>query len=120
MSIKADVQELQAIRAEVKLLNIKRKKLRDQEKAVEARIAEYLRVKEHPGLKHQGTAIVLQEKEARSSKKPKERDADTLEVLQKYGVPEPEKALAEIMEARKGEKVVAHKLQIKKLRDTPF
>jgi hypothetical protein len=114
MSIKADIQELQAIRAELKILNIKSKKLRVQEKTVEGRISEYLRIKEHPGLKHQGTAIVLQEKETRASKKTKDRDSDTLEVLQKYGVSDPEKALEEIMEARKGEKVLAHKLQIKK------
>lgn len=117
MSIKSDVQELHAIRAEMKLLNIKKKKLRDQEKAVETRIAEYLKVKEQPGLKHQGTAIVLQEKETRTAKKPKERDADTIEVLQKYGINNPEKALEEIMEARKGDRILARKLQFKKYKD---
>jgi hypothetical protein len=117
MSIKASVQELQAIRAELKLMNEKRKKLKEREKEVEATISEYLRAKEHPGVKHQGTAIVLEEKEARVTKKAKERDADAISILQKYGIADAEKALEELMEARKGEKVLKSKLQIKKYKD---
>lgn len=114
MSIRADVQQLQAIRAEIKALNDKKRKLREQELAVEGRIAEFLRAKEQQGVKYQGTAIVLEEKETHRNRPPKDRDAEAISVLARYGVPEPEKALSELMQARKGEKIIKQKLKIKK------
>lgn len=114
MSIKADVTELEAIRGEIKILNERKKKLKEKEKAVEARIAEYLRAKDQPGVKHHGTAIILEEKERPGPKKPKERDADAMTVLEKYGIQDTQKVLKEIMEARKGDSVVKESLKIKK------
>ena len=114
MSIKADVTELEAIRAEIKILNERRKKLKEREKGIEARIAEYLKAKDQHGVKHHGTAIILEEKERPGPKKPKDRDADAMQVLEKYGVKDTQKALKEIMDARKGEAVVKESLKIKK------
>ena len=114
MSIKADVTELEAIRSEIKALNEKKKKLKEKEKAVEARIAEYLKAKDQPGVKHHGTAIILEEKERPGPKKPKDRDSDAMQVLEKYGIKDTQKALKEIMEARKGDAVVKESLKIKK------
>lgn len=117
MSIKADVLELQSIRAEIKRLGAERKLLVAKEKKVVERIQEYLRVKEQPGLKHQGTAILLEEKEARERKKPKESERDSLQVLEQYGIREPEKVLKELAEARKGNPYLKSKLKIKKYKD---
>lgn len=115
MSIKNDVMELESIQTEKKILGAKLKKLREREKAIQSRIAEFLRSKDQIGVKHQGTAVVLEEKEVREKKKNKERDADAIAVLRdKFGIADPEKALAEIMEARKGAKLVEEKLHIKK------
>lgn len=120
MSIKADVQELESIRAEIKSLNMRRKQLRDKEKIVETRIQDYLRAKNQPGVKHQGTAIIMEEKETRSSKKSKERDTDAMNVLERYGVRDAEKVLKEIMEARKGEPVPKTKLKISKYKNQDY
>lgn len=114
MSIKADVQELKNIKEEIKSLNIRKKKLREREKMIESKISEYLKIKETPGVKFQGTAIMLEEKEARSTKKPKERDAEALVILEKNGIRNAEKVLSEILEARKGEKIVSQKIKMKK------
>lgn len=113
-SIKTDVQELESIRAEIKSLNLRRKNLREKEKSVEARIREFLESRDQPGVKHNGTAIILEQKEKRTSKKPKERDSDAMSVLEKYGVRDSEKVLREIMEARKGDPVTSAKLKVQK------
>lgn len=114
MSIKSDVLELEAIKAEIKNLNERKKKLKEKEKLVESKIRDFLKAKEQPGVKHQGTAIILEEKERPGPKKPKERDNDAMTVLQKYGIKDTQKVLKELMEARKGETILQQSLKIKK------
>jgi hypothetical protein len=117
MSIKADVQELESIRGEIKLLNDKKRKLKEKEREVENRITEYLRLNQHPGVKHQGRAIILEQKEKRANKKIVDRDMDAINVLRNHGIEaeRAEKILTEVLEARKGEKIASDKLKIKKL-----
>jgi hypothetical protein len=117
MSIKSDVLELQSIRQEIKALSAKATILRKKAKEIEERIQEYLRAKDQIGLKHQGTAIILEEKEERAKKKNKDKDQDATYILERYGIQNPEKVLQEILEARKGEKVPKTKLQIKKYKN---
>jgi hypothetical protein len=118
MSIKADVSELEIIGAEIKALRSRIKKLREKEKIVEGRISKYLKLKQQPGVKFQGTfgptAIILEEKEKHGNKKPKDRDNDAIIVLERMGVENPAQALKEILEARKGEKIASEKLKISK------
>ena len=116
MSIKADVSELEAIRAELKTLNERRRRLKQKENDVEKRISDYLKAKDQPGVKHNGTAIILEEKERPLHKHPKERDADAIQVLENYGIQDADKVLKELMEARKGERQVKQKLKIQKLK----
>ena len=118
MSIKGDVQELESIRAEIKTLNIRRKKLKEKEKIVVGRISEYLKTKDTPGVKHQGVAVILEEKETSGPKKPKDRDMDAMLVLERYGIKDTQQALADIMAARKGEKIVKPKLKVQKYKGT--
>jgi hypothetical protein len=114
MSIKTDVVALQEIRKEIKLLNDKKRTLKEREKNLEQKIAEYLKAKEQPGVKHQGTAIILEEKEKCGNKKAKERDIDAINVLEKHGVNDPSKVLKELLQARKGDPVLKESLKIKK------
>jgi len=116
MSIKADVTELESIRAEIKQLNIRRKKLKEKERAAEARIALYLKAKDQPGVKHRGTAVILEEKECSGPKKNKDRDLDAMHVLERYGVKDTEKVLKEILKARKGDAVMKESLKISKIK----
>jgi hypothetical protein len=120
MSIKADVLELEAIRAELKRLNSTRRDLRRKEREVETRIETFLRSKDQPGVKHQGTAVILEETEKRLGKKSKDRDSDAKTVLQRHGISDTEKVLAEIMEARKGQKISIPKLKLKKYHNNNF
>ena len=117
MSIKADVNELEAIRFELKQLTLKRKALREREKVIEGRISAFLKSKEQVGVKHNGTAIVIVDKQVAAPKKPKDRDADTISVLEKWGIEDPEKALAEIMAVRKGDKIMKEKVCTQKIKN---
>ncbi len=114
MSIKSDINELESIRAELKSLNLKRKKLKEKEKEAELRIAEYLKSKDTPGVKNNGVAVVLEEKEQPGPKKNKDRDLDAIVVLERHGISDPKKVLEEIMTARKGEKTIKPKVKVSK------
>jgi hypothetical protein len=114
MSIRADVQELEYLNSEIKVLQNRIRSLRDKKKLVEGRISNFLKSKEQPGVKFQGTAIILEEKEKAKPKKPKDKDADTLLVLERLGVENPENALKDILAARKGETFNLSKLKVKK------
>lgn len=114
MSIKSDVTELESIKNELKRLNLQRKELLKKCKTVEKRIFDYLKAKDQPGLKHQGTAILLEQKEVRPAKKKKDINTCAITILEKYGIKNPEKALNEIIESRKSDPVKKEKLTIKK------
>jgi hypothetical protein len=117
MSIKSDVQELESIRSELKNLTSRRKNLKDKEKLVENRIQEYLKAKNQPGVKHQGIAVTIEEKEVSGPKNSKQRDSDAIAVIAKYVNKSPEKVLEEIMEARKGASIFKSKLKMKKFKE---
>jgi hypothetical protein len=115
MSIQTDVNELNKLNYEIKRMSKELKILRRQAKECEARIVDFLKVKETPGVKFQGKAILLESKEKHSKKKKIEQQLDALEVLSKYGVDNPEEVLKEVLNARKGDATEIHKLKIKNL-----
>jgi hypothetical protein len=117
MSIKSWVTELEAIRAEIKSVGEKRKKLKNREKALMESITDFLKAHNQPGVKHQGVAVLLEEKEKHEPKKGKERDSDAMEVLKKYGIHDTEKALKEILNARKGSVILQDSLKFKKIKN---
>jgi hypothetical protein len=114
MSIRADVQELEFLNSEMKVLRRRMKFLRDKQKATEGRIAQFLKAKEQPGVKFQGTALILEEKEKAQHKRPKDKDADTITVLERLGVENPQEALKDIIAARRGETQKTERLKVKK------
>jgi hypothetical protein len=116
MSIRGDVQELESLRKEIKALNERRKVLKTKEHVIETRIQDYLSSKNQPGLKHQGNAILIEEKSVHKPLKTKDRDANAIEILAKYNVPNAEQVMKEIMESRKGETVLKSKVKIQKLK----
>ena len=118
MSIQSYVQELEAIRGEIKILNEKKKKLNVRVKTLEGNISEYLKSKDQPGVKYNGKEIILERKEVPGPKKPKERDSDSLKVLEKYGIKDSSKVLEELMNARKGDLVTKDKIKVTKMKQS--
>lgn len=113
MSIQPQVNELNGIKAELKAINAKAKRLRARKKVLEAEIAEFIKSKDLPGVKHHGTEIRVEEKTTRAGKSNKQRDLDAMDVLERYGIRHPDRVLQELMEARKGEEIAVNKLKMK-------
>lgn len=117
MAARADVMELESIRTEIKRLAKELRELRKTEKVVETRIISYLNETNQPGVKYTNTAVVLHEKTPTKPKKKADKIADMGDVLRRYGVTDIEKAIADIDAARKGEKIIEHKINIQKFKN---
>ena len=63
MSIKLYIDELNRVRTEIKLNNTKNKELRKRITELELNISDYLKSKGQDGLKYNGQAILIEQKE---------------------------------------------------------
>lgn len=117
MSIQSKVNEINSIKQELNSIRIRGSILRKKMKEIEEEINQYLDIKDQPGLKYKGIAIIRETKPTRKTKKKKEQREDSIYVLEKYGIDNPEKVLDEIMEARRGIPKEQTKLKFKKYID---
>ena len=104
------------IDAEIKRQAGSLKLLRKRKTELEQNIVKYLEEKEQPGLKFQGEAIIIQSKSARKTKKKGEKLADSLSILENYGIHNAEKVLSEILEAQRGEEIEVRKIKTQKIK----
>ena len=114
MSIQGELNEIYQINQEMKRLNVELKELRKRKKELEKAVSTYIKANELPGIKHNGTAILIDEKVTRAPRSIKDRDMDTLRVLKDSGISNPEEVWSKIQEARKGQEIIVDKLKIKK------
>lgn len=103
MSIRSDVEELNAIRNELKMLTQKRKILKAKEKEATKRISDFLKSKEQSGVKYQGLAILLDNKTIRKPKKKKDKETSQIALLEKSGIRNPKEFLQQLADASKEE-----------------
>jgi hypothetical protein len=116
MSIQGKVNELNSIKNELKSLRDRGSVLRKSSKIIENEIDEYLNMKDQPGLKYKGTAIIRETAMKRLMKKKADARADVIDVLERRGVDSPEKVYDEIMDARKGSPTEQTKLKFTKIK----
>jgi hypothetical protein len=116
MSIRALVNESEVLKVEIKTRASQLKGLRRRLKEVEGRIVDYLDEKEQPGVKYEGKAVYIEEKERRKPKKQRDRVEDSLGVLRKHGIDNPEEVLSELNNARRGSPEPLRKLKFGKLK----
>lgn len=114
MSIQGKVNELNSIKNELKSLRIQGNLLRKRAKRIEEEIDNYLSLKDQPGLKYKGTAIIRETHTKHRIKKKNEQRADAIDVLERHGVHSPERVLNEVLDARKGSPTEQSKLKFKK------
>ena len=93
MSIKSDVDELQRINSEIRRTAETLKKLREAKKDVEARIAEFLKEKDLPGVKYNQNVIVLKQNSTTRTQPKKFRNVQVLDLLAQSGVEDPHSLL---------------------------
>ena len=116
MSIQGKVNELNAIKSELKSLRLRGSTLRNRVKIIEDEIDEYLDMKDQPGLRYKGTAIIREMATKRCVKKKADARVDAIGILERRGVESPGKVFDEIMDARKGSPKEQRKLKFKKIK----
>jgi hypothetical protein len=115
MNITGYINELQSLEKEISILSKKLKKLKTRKKKIEEEVADYLRETNKPGIKYKGRAILLKEVDRRTRLRKKDREEEGKNILEQYGIDNPDEVLSELMEAMKGPKKSNYKLQIKKI-----
>ena len=116
MSIKCYVEELNRINAEIKSNNVKNRMLRKRSRELETNISGYLESKEQTGLKYNGKAIILEQKEKFVTKNRKDKQDDIKLLFRTLGISDPDYAYEKLLEAQKGEPVSHNKLVVKNIK----
>ena len=116
MSIKSYVDELNNLNVEIKHNNAKNRMLRKRVKELETNISEYLHSKEQNGLKYNGKAIILEQKDKFSTKKKKDKQDDIKLLFRTLGISDPDYAYEKLQEAQKGIPMIQDKLVIKNIK----
>jgi hypothetical protein len=101
MSIKIDVEELTKINAEIQRTLESLKKLRAAKKAIEERVKTYLKERELPGVKHQGTVIQIDTKNKPIRRCKQDRESAIFDLLVSAGIQNPTTLIEKIKEAEK-------------------
>lgn len=115
-TIRGYVDELQKLKNEKRERLSKLKIINQRIKHLESEITIYLESKDQTGMKYQNMALILQDKIKHAPKKEKERESDIIRILDSYGIREPEQALKEINNARRGEEAKIKQLKISKIK----
>jgi hypothetical protein len=117
MEIEVDItvllKELVELTKELKMTTNKAKQLRAEKKEYEQTINEYLKESGQPGIKYGNLIIFAEEKPKRITKKKKEKEKDTIKLLESAGVKNPEEFYKTMIESFKGEKKMIDALKLK-------
>lgn len=116
-TIKGHVNELNELIEALKMHNLKGKELRSKITDVKNQIDIYLDETSQIGFKHNGTIITRQIVEKKERKQPAKKIIDSIEILRKAGVREPETVLKELKETQFGEITEKQKLRVEKVRE---
>jgi len=117
MEIEVDItvllKELVELTKELKMTTNKAKQLRAEKKEYEQTINEYLKESGQPGIKYGNLIIFAEEKPKRITKKKKEKEKDTIKLLESAVVKNPEEFYKTMIESFKGEKKMIDALKLK-------
>ena len=116
MSITPYVNELQNINKEIKRLSIETSKLRKRGKELESHIETFLKDKEQLGVKFGDIAIVMETKSKFTSKPRKDKEQDSIKVLEDYGIENPKEVLERLERAKKGEEFDKAIIKVQKIK----
>jgi len=114
-TIQENIRRLTELNQKKGLLTKEMRKLNKEIKAVNQEVVNYLKAKEQPGVKYDGTAIILDTKPKPVAKPKKLKEQSYIEVLEKFGLDNPQEVLKELFEAGKENKEIS-KLKVKKIK----
>ena len=116
MSIKAYVEELEQIQTEIKYNNNRNKLLRVRGKELELNISDYINTKGQHGLKYKGQAILLENRDKRTIKNKKDKEASVISLLEELGISDPEGTYNRIIDVQRNDPIPEMKLKFTKLK----
>jgi hypothetical protein len=117
-NIVSSVNELKSINTEIKRLTKETSVLRKRAKAIEENILDFLAQKDQPGVKFKDTAIVVETKPKWTYKGKKDKEEDSLRILEEYGVSNSRTVLDELRKASKGDELQSRKLKFKTIKSS--
>lgn len=115
-NIQQKIDELIIITTEIQKRNKDLQKLRIRKRNLEKEIYLYTSSNNLPGVKHNGRAILVEEKSSHARKKKSEQQQASISILQKYGINNPEIVLNELLTARQGEEISIPKVKVKAIK----
>ena len=80
-------------------------------------ISVYLHEKNEPGLKYNGKAIIIENKEKRNQKSKKDKKTDVVSLLEELGVNEADIVYDKILDVQKKAPFSERKIKLKKLKN---
>lgn len=95
MSIKEDYNRLLDVTKELKRIQDRKKELFKTKNILESRITKFLKEKDLPGVKHDGSEIRLQQKNVRKNKPKPEMNSEIEKLLLTYGIENSKKFIEE-------------------------
>jgi len=114
MTIKESVRELTEINKEIARLTKELAKFRKQAKVKNKEITDYIVSRDQIGVKCDGNAFIVDKKTKPMAKPKKLKEQSYIEIVEKYGIDNPQEFLKEFLSAGKSDKEVT-KLKIQKL-----
>lgn len=111
--IQAEMQELNAVVAELKEVNIRARELRGRKKDLEKGILEWLIKTDRPGCMYEDLVVMRGESKTHSRLKKAEKQAAMINILEEQGVKDAETVCQSIIHATAGETQNEPKLKIK-------
>lgn len=115
MSLREYIDELTKLNLEISRNLSNNKKIRVRTKELEEMIKDYMGHKKQSGIKYNGQAILLENKEKRTIKPKKEKKHDSIKFLQSLGLEKPEEVYLQLEEVKKGNTIEHSKLKFTKL-----
>lgn len=113
MSIKGQMNELDEISIEIKLLNDKLTKLRKRKKTIEENIGDYLDSNNKPGFKCNGKIVTKLEKETRKRLNKRDKEENMKNILRQYGINDSDTVCNQILNSIKGDSKTISTIKIK-------
>ena len=115
-SIKGYIQELEGLKNEIKRNNLRNRELNKRVKIIEESIKNFLTSKQQSGIKYNDVAIVMENKERKTTKKKQELENDIMRVLSSLGIQDTRTAYEVLEAARKNDNIQESKLKFKKIK----
>jgi cell division septum initiation protein DivIVA len=116
MSVRQYLDEIDAIRNEIKRNNQRNSELRKRYKVLEEQIKDYLNENEQYGMKYNNSAITVEDFKSRSSISKQEKNEKIIQILKQNGVNPTNTLIEQIQQSQKGDSVVKQKLKFKKIK----